>query len=101
MQPIFSQNLVGAAANNGLKGEYYNNVDLQGLKLTRTDSNVDFNWGLGSPHSSIGGVSFSVRWTGTLRPKLAGGRIEHIRYSDGAVVRYYYNRNGNVIRKIQ
>ncbi|WP_423803112.1 PA14 domain-containing protein [Paenibacillus pseudetheri] len=65
----------------------------KGLTLTRTDSNVDFNWGLGSPHSFIGGDSFSVQWTGTLRPKISGGRIEYIRYSDGAVVRYGRSNN--------
>ncbi|WP_169744744.1 PA14 domain-containing protein [Paenibacillus odorifer] len=29
----------------------------------------------------------------------AGGRIEYIRYSDGTVVHYYYDANGNLLRK--
>ncbi|QUL56305.1 hypothetical protein KDC22_07310 [Paenibacillus tritici] len=59
------------SARVGLKGEYYDNSDLSGLKLTRTDANVDFNWGLGSPDPSIGQDTFSVRWTGTIQPKFS------------------------------
>ncbi|MBH8566304.1 hypothetical protein I8748_29815, partial [Nostoc sp. CENA67] len=51
----------------GLKGEYYDNIDFTNLKLTRTDSKVDFNWGSGSPNSSIGADTFSVRWTGQVQ----------------------------------
>jgi acid phosphatase type 7 len=35
--------------------------------LTRTDPTVNFSWGSGSPHSSIGGDTFSVRWTGEVK----------------------------------
>ncbi|MEA2701131.1 MAG: hypothetical protein QOI66_5402 [Myxococcales bacterium] len=34
--------------------------------FVRTDPNVDFDWGRGSPDSSIGVDHFSVRWTGTI-----------------------------------
>jgi len=180
----------------GLLGEYYNDIDLTELKITRTDPTVHFGWELGSPDASIEGDTFSARWTRTIRPmynetytfhlnsddgvrlwvngpliidqwitqaselislpiplvadqnydirieyfenggganailswssasqikqivpqsKLylpyttytpiqyhynAGGRIEYIRYSDGTIVRYYYDGNGNLIRKI-
>ncbi|MNC13715.1 Protective antigen precursor [compost metagenome] len=53
----------------GLKGEYYDNLDLSGLKLARTDANINFNWGVGSPNSTIGEDRFSARWTGTIKPK--------------------------------
>ncbi|MEK3794168.1 PA14 domain-containing protein [Paenibacillus sp. FSL R7-0204] len=53
----------------GLKGEYYDNIDLTGLKLTRTDANVNFGWGLGSPDATMGIDTFSVRWTGSIKPK--------------------------------
>ncbi|MEA5466743.1 PA14 domain-containing protein [Leptothoe sp. PORK10 BA2] len=53
---------------NGLKAEYYNNQDFTDLKLTRTDATVDFYWGDGSPSSRIDRDSFSVRWTGEIKP---------------------------------
>ena len=32
----------------GLKGEYYDNIDLTNLKVTRLDPNVDYDWSNGS-----------------------------------------------------
>jgi glucose/arabinose dehydrogenase len=50
---------------DGLKGEYFDNIDFTNPKLTRTDSTVNFNWGSGSPNPSlIAPDTFSVRWTG-------------------------------------
>ncbi|NJK52839.1 MAG: DUF4347 domain-containing protein [Leptolyngbyaceae cyanobacterium SU_3_3] len=49
---------------NGLKGEYYDNIDFTNLALTRTDANVNFDWAEGSPSPVIGPDTFSVRWTG-------------------------------------
>ena len=51
----------------GLKGEYFNNIELEGSPiLTRTDPSVDFRWTLYSPDPSINYDWFSVRWTGYL-----------------------------------
>ncbi len=52
----------------GLQGEYFDNADLTNLLLTRTDARVDFDWGNGSPDSTIGSDTFSVRWTGYVQP---------------------------------
>ncbi|MNB80314.1 PA14 domain protein [compost metagenome] len=57
---------VGTGA--GLKGEYYSNMNLTGLQLTRLDETVNFNWGEGSPINSIPIDKFSVRWTGSIQP---------------------------------
>ncbi|MBG1271106.1 PA14 domain-containing protein [Nostoc sp. WHI] len=55
---------------DGLKGEYYDNIDFTNLKLTRTDATVNFNWGESSPQpSTIGVDTFSVRWTGFVEAK--------------------------------
>jgi LysM repeat protein len=49
------------------KGEYYDNPHLAGSpKLVRYDANLTFDWGSGSPSSSIPGDNFSVRWTRTV-----------------------------------
>ena len=53
---------------NGLKGEYYNNIDFTDLALERTDARVNFDWGEGSPNSRIGNDTFSVRWSGRIEP---------------------------------
>ncbi len=53
---------------DGLVGQYYNNADFTDLALTRVDSTVDFDWGLGSPDPLIGPDTFSVRWGGQVQP---------------------------------
>jgi hypothetical protein len=62
----------GVAQAQGLKGEYFNNMNLTGQPaLTRTE-NVGFNWGGASPGEPIGTDLFSVRWTGSLTPPESG-----------------------------
>ncbi|NOU79771.1 hypothetical protein GC101_12895 [Paenibacillus sp. LMG 31459] len=78
-----------AAGSNGLKGEYYDNSNLTGLKLTRTDANVNFNWGLGSPDASIAVDTFSVRWTGTIKSQYSEAYTFYITVDDG--VRLWIN----------
>jgi beta-glucosidase len=52
----------------GLKGEYFNNMRVEGPPvLTRIDPELGFNWP-DSPGPGIGGDRFSVRWTGYLKP---------------------------------
>ncbi|MEM6599586.1 MAG: DUF4347 domain-containing protein, partial [Cyanobacteria bacterium P01_C01_bin.69] len=53
---------------NGLKGEYYNNIDFTDLAISRTDATVNFDWGNGSPSSQIAADTFSTRWTGKIEP---------------------------------
>ena len=53
----------------GLKGEYFANKKTDGVPLfTRTDPNIGFDWGEGSPDPQLGIDGFSVRWTGVLGP---------------------------------
>jgi PA14 domain/Glucose / Sorbosone dehydrogenase/Calx-beta domain len=60
--------ITDAGTGNGLKAEYYNNINFTDLKLTRTDATVNFNWGLSSPDASMAPDTFSVRWTGQVMP---------------------------------
>jgi len=75
----------GKPGEHGLKGEYFNNPDLQGKPmLTRVDKQIDFDWGTNSPTpeppSQAKGLDwinmpndhFSVRWTGKLVPVESG-----------------------------
>ena len=52
---------------DGLKGEYYNNINFTGTKVTRVDPNINFNWGTGAPVSGFGADTFSVTWTGQIQ----------------------------------
>ena len=43
---------------------YYDNKDFTSLKLTKTESTINFDWGSGSPDSTIGVDTFSAKWEG-------------------------------------
>jgi len=55
---------------NGMYGTYFVNKDLTGGSVTLLDANINFNWGTAAPVASgvIPANSFSVRWTGLIRP---------------------------------
>src|SRR5688572_30471269 len=55
-----------------LQGEYFDEENFTGFKATRADANIDFNWGNGQPHPSIGADTFSVRWTGRITAPVSG-----------------------------
>jgi len=75
----------GPGNGNGLSGEYYDNISLSGTPvLTRTDAEVDFNWGGGSPSSSIPADSFSVRWTGKIEAQMSETYTFYTLTDDGA-----------------
>jgi len=46
------------------RGEYYNSMDLSGFPaLVRDDTEVNFDWGVGSPDPAVSADHFSVNWT--------------------------------------
>ncbi len=50
------------------RGEYYPNRWLSGSPaIVRSDENIDFDWGYGSPGVGVPSDDFSVRWTRTAR----------------------------------
>jgi hypothetical protein len=51
--------------SNVFLGQYYDNANFTSPTFTRQDAAINFNWGTGSPHSSMGSNTFSVRWTGS------------------------------------
>jgi beta-glucosidase len=61
-----------AGAEEGLRGEYFNNPALEGAPLvTRMDSRVDFDLDRIEPVPGLSGA-YSIRWTGILKPPAAG-----------------------------
>ncbi len=81
--------IIVGTAGTGLKGEYYDNADFTNLKLTRTDAQVNFDWGTGSPNAALGADTFSVRWSGLLLVPETGSYTFSTLNSDG--VRLYVN----------
>ncbi len=81
--------LIVGTAGTGLKGEYFDNMDFTNLKLTRTDTQVNFDWGTGSPNALLGADTFSVRWSGLLLVPETGTYKFSTLNSDGA--RCYVN----------
>lgn len=57
----------------GLKGEYFNNMNLEDEPVvTRIDETVDFDWGFEPPAPGVNNDHFSIRWTGFLTPQKSG-----------------------------
>ncbi len=68
----------------GLRGSYYNNVDLSGEPvLQRTDATIDFNWTLFPPAAGINLDFYSVRWQGFLRAPETGDYQIGLEGNDG------------------
>ncbi|MBD2752274.1 PA14 domain-containing protein [Spirosoma validum] len=76
---------------HGLRAEYFNNTTLNApIVLTRTDANVDFDWGYGSPASGTISVdNFSIRWTGQVEAPVTGSYVFSTNTDDG--VRLWVN----------
>jgi hypothetical protein len=53
------------SGTGGIRGDYYKGMNFENFVLTRTDPQINFNWGdPGSPDPAVGDDNFSVRWTG-------------------------------------
>ena len=69
---------------NGLEGEYFDNVDLTNLKVTRIDPTVDFEWTNKAPDPSMAATNFSVKWSGRVKPKYSENYTFSTLSDDGA-----------------
>ena len=75
---------------NGLQGEYFNNIELQGdAEVLRIDKNIDFRWTLATPAQDILFDWYSVRWTGKISAPETGIYQIGIKANDG--YRLYLN----------
>jgi hypothetical protein len=75
-----------AGAIGAFTGCYFDNKDFTNFVFSRTDPEVNFNFGPGSPAPSMGPEEFSVRWTGNF-DLAAGSYIFSATADDG--VRLY------------
>jgi len=53
-----------AQTGGGVRGDYYNGIAFGSHVLTRTDPQINFNWGDTSPDPAVAVDGFSVRWAG-------------------------------------
>lgn len=74
------------ASGNGLNATYYNGMNFANLFLSRTDLNINFDWGYGSPAVSVPIDQFSVKWTGYIIPPASGNYTFYARTDDGVRV---------------
>ncbi len=78
--------------DSGLLGEYFNNTTFSTPSvLTRTDPQINFYWGSGSPGTGINSDYFSVRWTGEIQIDEAGEFLFRTYTDDG--IRFYIDGN--------
>ena len=81
--------IIVGVAGTGLKGEYFDETNFTNLKLTRTDPEVNFDWGTGAPAGVVGADTFSARWSGQLLVPETGSYTFSTLNSDG--VRLFIN----------
>ncbi len=86
---IFDDELPGQGNGNGLRGDYFDGINLTNLITSRTDDTIDFDWGTGSPQTRVPTNNFSVRWTGEVLPRFTETYTFETRTDDG--VRLWVN----------
>ena len=84
----------GGISEVGLQGQYFNSNDLSGSPaLTRIDPELNFDWtqtgAIPAEISAANQASFSVQWTGRMRPNFTGDHLFKVRADGG--VRLYVN----------
>jgi hypothetical protein len=85
----YTANFTASPVTGGLSAEYFDNIDLTNLRVTRVDPTVNFNWGTGSPDPSVAPDTFSARWTGTVTPQFSQPYTFYTTSDDG--VRLWVN----------
>ena len=73
-----------AGTGGGIRADYYKGMNFETPALTRTDPQVNFNWGdPGGPDPSLGDDNFSVRWTGEVEAVFTETYTFYPRTDDG------------------
>ena len=80
---------MAAAPGTGLSATYYDNPDFTGPGVTRVEKKVYFDYGVASPAPGVAPTTYSVRWTGRLKPSFSETYTFHTTADDG--VRLWVN----------
>jgi glucose/arabinose dehydrogenase len=81
-------------SGTGLSATYYDNPNLTGATVVRTDPTVNFDWASAAPAPGIGAETFSVRWTGQVEAPATGTYTFYTQSDDG--VRLWVNNQAIV-----
>lgn len=76
--------IIIGTAGAGIQGQYYDNMDFTSQKVTRVDSQINFDWGTGAPTNTMGSDTFSTQWSGQLLVPETGTYMFSTLNSDGA-----------------
>ncbi len=79
--------IIAGELPQGLRAEYYDNIDFTGRVITRIDPMVNFNWAGGPPDPTMGADNFSVRWSGQIRPRFSENYTFYATADDGVRLR--------------
>jgi beta-glucosidase len=85
MEPVPTDHLFTSEdkKDHGLKSDYYSNSEFKGSpKISRTDKDVNFEWGDAGVSSEMA-RNFSVRWQGVLVPPTTGDYLVGFSGEDG------------------
>lgn len=72
-----------AGAGMGLAATYFDDPEFAGTSVQRIDREIDFDWRAGSPAPDIEPSTYSVRWTGQVRPAHSEEYAFHVTSNDG------------------
>ncbi|HEV8378887.1 MAG TPA: PA14 domain-containing protein [Tepidisphaeraceae bacterium] len=64
---LAEQNLVA-----GMTAELFKGMEFKQLVRRRVDDQINFDWGTDAPDATVGKDNFAIRWTGVIRPPMAG-----------------------------
>ena len=74
-----------AKVGGGIRGDYYRGMNFENHVLTRTDTQINFNWGdPGGPDPAVGNDGFSARWTGEVEAAFTETYTFYTSTDDGA-----------------
>ena len=73
-------------SGTGLLGTYYDEMNFTGPSVERLDAQVNFDWGPGAPHPSIGPDTFSVVWEGYIEGQFDETYTLYTNTDDGVTV---------------
>ena len=72
-----------SAGAEGFRGDYFTGTNFNHLKMSRIDPQVNFDWMLDSPDTSLPENGFSVRWRGEVTPQFSETYTFYVRSDDG------------------
>src|SRR4051812_34176818 len=78
--------LLAVAPGTGLAGVYFDNNNFPGASVARVDRKVQFDFAATAPPAPIAPSTYSVRWTGRVKPSFSETYTFYTNSDDGVRV---------------